>query len=280
MISIEKMVSTFHREGISMQIWWLPLGVKDGEGHYESHRYGLAQVAKEHPDCLILDKNGKPAHIVRGLAALYPALPQVQEYYRELTRKFMGKWGFDGNKLDNAYTVPPCYNPKHHHKSPQDSVNAVGKVYQAIFETTRELKPESVTQVCPCGTPPNLGWLPYLDQAVTADPVGSVQVRRRIKMYKAMLGPEAAVYGDHVELTAIRNINDEEIDYGRDFASTLGTGGVLGTKFVWPDPGPHFRTVFLNPLRSATPSRRATLLATSAAHLRARHRASPISLVT
>jgi alpha-galactosidase len=249
--SIEKMVNRFHQAGISVQIWWLPLGVEDGEGHYESHPYGLAQVVKAHPDWLILDKNGKPVHIVRGLAALCPALPEVQEYYRELARKFIGKWGFDGNKLDNAYTVPPCYNPKHHHRSPQDSVNAVGKVYQAISETTRELKPDSVTQICPCGTTPNLSWLPYLDQAVTADPVGSVQVRRRIKLYKALLGPRAAVYGDHVELTAIRNISHEEIDYGKDFASTLGTGGVLGTKFVWPDPSPHFQTVYLTRQKEA-----------------------------
>jgi alpha-galactosidase len=163
-------------------------------------------------------------------------VPEVQEYYKKLTEKFIRKWGFDGHKLDNIYTVPACYNPRHHHKSPQDSINAMGGVYRVIFETTRALKPESVTQSCPCGTPPNLAWLPYMDQAVTADPVGSVQVRRRIKMYKALLGPRAAVYGDHVELTRIRNANGKEIDLGKDFASTVGTGGVVGTKFVWPNP--------------------------------------------
>ncbi|MGH9432042.1 MAG: alpha-galactosidase [Terriglobia bacterium] len=250
--SMQKLVQTFHQQGISVQIWWLPLAVEDGRGRYESHPYGIANVVKEHPDWLILDKDGKPARMARGLAALDPSLPQVQEYYRQLTKKFIQQWGFDGSKLDNAYSVPPCYNPKHHHKSPQDSVNAVGKVYQAIFETTRELKPQSVTQICSCGTTPNLAWLPYLDQAVTADPVGSVQVRRRIKIYKALLGPAAAVYGDHVELTAIRNANNgDEIDYGKDFASTLGPGGVLGTKFVWPDPGPHFKTVYLTPQKEA-----------------------------
>ncbi len=30
-----------------------------------------------------------------------------------------------------------------------------------------------------------------------------------------------------------------------DFASTLGAGGVPGTKFVWPDPGPKFKPVAL-----------------------------------
>src|SRR5437870_13049799 len=86
-----------------------------------------------------------------------------------------------------------------------------------------------------------------MDQAVTADPVGSVQVRRRMKMYKALLGPSGAVYGDHVELTEISNPSGgNEQDTGSDFASTLGTGGVLGTKFTWPDYGPKFKNVFLN----------------------------------
>jgi alpha-galactosidase len=250
--SIKTMVDEFHRQGIRTQIWWLPLGAEDGEGRRESHRYAVSKVVREHPDWLILDKNGKHARMVRGLAALCPALPEVQEYYKQLTTKFIHDWGFDGHKLDNVFTVPACYNPRHHHKSPDDSIRAMGEVYKVIYETSRALKPDSVTQSCPCGTPPNLAWLPFLDQAVTADPVGSVQVRRRIKMYKALLGPQAAVYGDHVELTKIRYANgDNEIDEGRDFASTVGTGGVVGTKFVWPDPGPHFKTVLLTPEKEA-----------------------------
>ena len=79
----------------------------------------------------------------------------------------------------------------------------MGEMYKIIFETSRALKPYSVTQTCPCGTTPNMAWLPFVDQAVTADPVGSVQVRRRIKLYKALLGPRSAVYGDHVELSKI-----------------------------------------------------------------------------
>jgi alpha-galactosidase len=91
-----------------------------------------------------------------------------------------------------------------------------------------------------------------MDQAVTADPVGSVQVRRRIKMYKALLGPRAAIYGDHVELTRQSGaFTDNEQDIGDDFASTLGTGGVLGTKFTWPDYGPKFRAVYLGAEKEA-----------------------------
>jgi alpha-galactosidase len=91
-----------------------------------------------------------------------------------------------------------------------------------------------------------------MDQAVTADPVGSVQVRRRMKMYKALLGPRAAIYGDHVELTKQTDtFTSNEQDIGDDFASTLGTGGVLGTKFTWPDYGPKFKAVYLGAEKEA-----------------------------
>ena len=71
-------------------------------------------------------------------------------------------------------------------------------------------------------------------------------------MYKALLGPNAAVYGDHVELTKISfPSHANERDTGQDFASTLGTGGVLGTKFTWPDYGPKFKDVKLTPEKEA-----------------------------
>ena len=249
--SIKKMVDDFHKQGMLVQLWWLPLGVEDGQGKYESHKYVTSKVAQQHPEWLILDKNGKHARMTRGLAPLCPAVPQVQTYYKQLTEKFIRDWGFDGSKLDNIYTVPMCYNPAHHHKSPQDSVDAMADVYKTIFQTTRAIKPESVTQSCPCGTPPSLAWLPYMDQAVTADPVGGVQVRRRVKMYKALLGPEAAVYGDHVELSAMTRVGKHWSEHGSDFASTIGTGAVVGTKFVWPDPGPKFKPVLLTQEKEA-----------------------------
>jgi alpha-galactosidase len=245
--AIQKMVSDFHTQGFKLQLWWLPLAVEDGHYSYGKHKYVVSDVLKEHPDWLVLNKNGKPARMTRNLATLCPAVPGVQAYYKQLTEKFIRDWGFDGHKLDNIYATPPCYNPKHHHKSPMDSVYAMGEVYKTIFETTRGLKPDSVTQSCPCGTPPSLAWFRYMDQAVTADPVGSVQVRRRMKMYKAILGPRAAIYGDHVELTRIVGEGDKELDLGNDFASTLGTGGVLGTKFTWPDYGPKLKNVYLKP---------------------------------
>ncbi|MGB2589209.1 MAG: alpha-galactosidase [Candidatus Acidiferrum sp.] len=250
--AIQKMVRDFHKQGIKVQLWWLPLAVEDGKFKYGDHKYVVSEVVKEHPDWLILNEKGEPARMTRNLATLCPALPEVREYYKKLTERFIRDWDFDGHKLDNIYSTPPCYNPKHHHKSPLDSVYAMGEIYKTIFETTRALKADSVTQSCPCGTPPSIAWLRYMDQAVTADPVGSVQVRRRIKMYKALLGPSAAIYGDHVELSRITEANTgDERDVGDDFASTLGTGGVLGTKFTWPDYGPKLKDVYLNSSKEA-----------------------------
>ena len=250
--SIQRMVSEYHRQGIRVQLWWLPLAAQLGPSPYPSSTR-RAGVAKEHPEWLILDAKGRPARMLFSVAPkeplgfLCPAVREVQEHYERIAMKFVGEWGFDGHKLDYSYTVPACHNPLHHHASPEDSIRAMGAVYKAIFDATRAMKPDAVTQICPCGTPPNLAWLPYMDQAVTADPVGSVQVRRRIKMYKALLGPEAAVYGDHVELSEVRQQAGKEIDAGRDFASTVGTGGIVGTKFVLPNADPEFTSLFLTP---------------------------------
>jgi alpha-galactosidase len=247
---IRHIVHAFHEAAMRITLWWIPLAVEDGgKDVLDGRPYHFADIAKEHPEWLILDKQGKPARMAGGFAALCPAVPDVCEYYKQLTRRFIRDWGFDGNKLDFSYTVPPCYNPAHHHKSPRDSTAAMGDVYKVIFQTTRALKPESVTQVCPCGTTPNIAWLANLDQAVTADPVGSAQVRRRIKMYKALLGDQAAVYGDHVELTRLIGRNVQEQDVGRDFASTVGTGGVVGTKFTWPVNSSPFADVRLTPAK-------------------------------
>jgi alpha-galactosidase len=252
--SLQKVVKAYHDAGIRITLWWIPIVVEDGHGKdILNHRpYQLSNVVKDHPDWLILDKDGKPARATADLGAFCPAVPEVQQYYKHLTERFIRDWDFDGHKLDFSYTVPACYNPKHHHKSPNDSIAAVGEIYKIILDTTRALKPDSVTQACPCGTPPSLAWLPYIDQAVTADPVGARQVRLRTKMYKALLGPAAAVYGDHVELTDVQLSNTlHEVDQGTDFASEVGVGAVVGTKFTWPSYGPKFKMVELTPAKEA-----------------------------
>ncbi len=211
-----------HQAGGFSQLWWYPLCAEDGHGAWESHDYTLSALLRRHPDWVVIDEHGQVARNNRHLAMLCPALPEVQEYTLTLVRRFLEEWGFDGFKLDNIYTMPACHNPLHHHASPQDSINAFGDLYRQIFELSRRIRPHSVVQICPCGTPITFSLLPATNQTVTADPVSSAQVRQRIKFYKALHGPRAAVFADHVELS----------DGGMDFASAIGTGGVPSTKFT------------------------------------------------
>jgi len=57
-------------------------------------------------------------------------------------------------------------------------------VYKEIFSDHARHQTAERDASLSCGTPPSLAWLPFMDQAVTADPVGAVQVRRRIKCTK------------------------------------------------------------------------------------------------
>jgi alpha-galactosidase len=221
------LVNKIHHAGALAQLWWYPLAVEDGNYGWESHHYQNSNTFLSHPEWVCINTNGKVARNNRKLAILCPALLDVQEYIADLSRRFIQEWGFDGHKLDNIYTIPACYNPAHHHVRPEESIEALAEVYKIIYETTKALKPNSVIQICPCGTPLTFSLIPYMDQAVTADPTSSAQIRQRIKFYKALLGPQAAVFADHVELS----------DDGIDFASEIGPGGIPSTKFIWP-PNP------------------------------------------
>ncbi len=94
-----------------------------------------------------------------------------------------------------------------------------------IYETALGINPDAVIEICPCGTNYSFYILPYMNQSVASDPQNSWQIRTKGKVLRALTGSNVAFFGDHVELS----------DGGSDFASTVGTGGVPGTKFVWPD---------------------------------------------
>ncbi len=51
-----------------------------------------------------------------------------------------------------------------------------------------------------------------------------------------------------MEITAVEVSNTlHEVDKGQDFASGVGVGAVVGTKFTWPGYGPKFKMVELTP---------------------------------
>lgn len=247
---MRRVVNACHELNLRIQLWWLPLAVEDGSRQWDNEIQKVARVAEDHPEWLILDPSGERSRTFSRLALMCPAVPEVQSYHRALARKFLSEWKFDGIKIDKVYAVPPCYNPAHQHKYPEESVEKMGEVFRAVIEEAQSVRPGSVIQVCSCAALPNLAWFPYMNQPVTADPSDSAEVRWRTKMHKALFGPCAPVSADHVELTRTLREGSRFLTIGRDFASAVGVGAVPASRFVWP-PAAGFEDVNLTPEKEA-----------------------------
>jgi len=150
----------------------------------------------------------------------------VVENTRAQVETYMRKWGFQGLKIDGQHlnAAPPCYNPAHNHAYPEESCEKMPDFFKMIYETALAIYPDAVVEICPCGTSFSFFTLPYMNQSVASDPTSSWQVRLKGKALRALMGADAAYYADHVELS----------DNGDDFATQVGIGAVVGTKFTWP----------------------------------------------
>jgi alpha-galactosidase len=213
---MKALVDRIHAEGFKAQLWWSPLSAVPD-----------SNLLKEHPDFVLLNRDGTRRKISWWNSFyLCPSYQGVVKYHKALVRKILGDWGFDGLKLDGQHmnAVPPCYNPAHHHKNPEDSVEALPDFFREIYETARSVKPDALVEFCPCGTAYSFFTMPHFNMSVASDPESSFQIRSKGKTLKALMGDEVPYFGDHVELS------DDAID----FASTVGVGGVVGTQFVLP----------------------------------------------
>ena len=213
------LVRAIKEVGMKPRLWIAPLAAEPG-----------TDLLRDHADLLLLDQIGAPQDVT-GWNSLYlcPAYPQTVERTRAIVRKIMAGWGYEGLKIDGQHLngVAPCYNPAHNHARPEESVEKLQELWKAIYEEATSINPEAVLEICPCGTSYAFHNMPYMNQAVASDPLSSWQVRHKGKAIKALMGPSAAYAGDHVELS----------DGGDDFASTVGIGAVVSTKFTWPrDP--------------------------------------------
>ncbi|USX23675.1 alpha-galactosidase [Oxalobacteraceae bacterium OTU3REALA1] len=215
------LVGSIKEAGLKARLWITPLAVDPG-----------SDLLHDHTDMLLLDKDGAP-QLVSWWNSLYlcPAYQPTIDMTRDLVRKILGEWGYQGLKLDGQHLngVAPCYNPAHKHARPEESVEKLQDFWKMVYDTAMEINPKAVVELCPCGTSYSFHNMPYMNQAPAADPLSSWQVRHKGKTLKALMGPSAPYAGDHVELS----------DGGEDFASTIGIGAVLSTKFTWPvDPKP------------------------------------------
>ena len=218
---MQQLVQTIRAQQLKPRLWYAPLAVAPG-----------ADLLHDHPDMLLLDKEGAVQNVSWWNSFyLCPAYDKTVAYTQALVRKFMADWGYAGLKIDGQHLngVAPCFNPAHHHASPEDSVHRLPEFFAAIYQTAMQINPEAVIELCPCGTSYSFFNMRAFNQAPASDPESSWQVRHKGKTLKALMGPSAAFAGDHVELS----------DGGDDFASTVGVGAVVSTKFTWPrDPKP------------------------------------------
>jgi alpha-galactosidase len=213
---IKAMVERIHQEGFKAQLWWSPLSAVPN-----------SKLLTDEPDLILENQDGSPRKISWWNSYyLCPANSRVVEYHKELVRKILVDWGFDGLKLDGQHMngVPACYNPTHHHRRPEDSVEALPDFFREIYDAAQQAKPGALVEFCPCGTGFSFFTMPHFNMSVASDPRGSFQVRTKGKTIKGLMGDDVPYFGDHVELS----------DNHDDFASTLGIGGVVGTQFVLP----------------------------------------------
>lgn len=213
---MKKFVDEIHSHNLKAMLWWTPLAVDPG-----------TDLIKNHPEYLLLNKDGSKQDITWWDSYyLCPAYKPVINYFTTMLKKIMKDWGFDGLKIDGQHLngVPPCYNEAHHHSSPEESVEKLPEFYKALYATALNINSDAVIQICPCGTAYSFYNLHYMNQTVASDPTSSWQIRLKGKTIKALMGNNAPYFGDHVELS----------DSGSDFASTIGVGGIVGTKFTYP----------------------------------------------
>ena len=213
------MTDEIHKRGMKAKLWWAPLAADPD-----------TKLVKEHPEMLLRTQEWAPEFITWWDSwYLSPVSEATDAYTKDLLKMFLDRWNFDGLKIDGQHLncCLPDYGETAALESPFEAPEQMPSYFAKVYEQTRAYKPDAVVQVCPCGCAVNYFILPNINQAVASDPMSSCQVRMKRKAYAAM-APALAYYGDHVELT----------DNGDDFATQIGTGAVIGTKFTWPKDNP------------------------------------------
>lgn len=216
---MRRMTEAVHEAGLKAKIWWAPMAADPG-----------STQASAHPETLLVKADGSHEDISWWDSwYLSPVNPYTWQYTKDLVDMFLVDWGFDGFKLDGQHLnlSEPDYNPASGLSRPEEAQERFPAFFEQLYARAQADKPGSVVQICPCGCAINFFNLPYMNQAVASDPTSSAQIRMKRMAYAAMC-PDLAYYADHVELS----------DGGLDFASQVGVGGVIGTKFTWPKTNP------------------------------------------
>ncbi len=217
---MRRMTDAIHAAGLKAKLWWAPL-LADS----------TSRAVAEHPEMMLIQKDGSHEFVSWWDSwYLSPVNPASWKFTEEVVDLFLRDWGFDGFKMDGQQLNLSAadYNPASGLAYPEEAQERHPEYFRRIYKRANEIKPGCVLQICPCGCAINCYYLPWMNQAVASDPISSFQIRMKRKVYAALC-PDLAYYADHVELS----------DGGLDFPSQIGVGGIIGTKFTWPQPNPY-----------------------------------------
>ena len=220
-VEMKELVSKIHNMGLKAKLWWAPLAIDSG-----------TILLQKDSTILLKNKDGSNRKI-SWWNSMYmsPLSENTWNHTREMVILFIKDWGFDGFKLDGQYlnSCPPDYtNRNSKTDNPELACKKWPLIFKMIFDETRKINQNAIIQICPCGDCCSIFNIPYMNQSVASDPTSSLQIRQKGKIYKA-INPKMAYYAEHVETT----------DGGDDFATQLGIGGVIGTRFTWPKDNPN-----------------------------------------
>ena len=223
---MRRITDAIHHHGMKAKLWWAPLAADPG-----------SNILRKNPEMMLLTKGGSPQYITWWNSFyLSPVNPLTEKYTNELLERFIVNWNFDGLKLDGQHMnyCLPDYNSASGLNYPEQSAELMHTYFQNIYQKVKEYKPNGVIQFCPCGCAINYFMIPFMNQAVSSDPTSSWQIRHKAKTYRA-ISNKLAYYADHVELS----------DYGDDFGTQIGIGGVIGSKFTYPKDNPNVLESFV-----------------------------------
>ncbi len=212
---MKKLIDKIHSYGLKAKLWWAPMAAGPCTDFVLNHR-----------DAIITNDEDVPRYITWwDDYYMDPSNAYTLEHTKNVLNLFFGQWNIDGLKIDGQHlnAAPPNYNWRLENYDPMNSYYGVPKFFKFIKDKTFSYKPDAVIEICPCGTCMSIYNMQFVNQTVASDPLSSRQIRIKGKVYKAILR-KTAYYGDHVELS----------DGGNDFASTIGIGGVPGSKFTYP----------------------------------------------
>jgi len=215
---MREFVRRLKAEGLKTSIWFYPQGVSPE-----------SELAREHPEWLVMNQDGSYPRCPRSLYYLCPGAKEAVAYLESLVEKILADWDFDGLYIDTTglTALPPCFNPEHDHSSPLESFINQSELFRAIFAKAQQIKPGAPVEMCICSLPHDPFKMPYYNVANASDPTSLSQMRRRIKVEKALRGPTFCV-GDCYQIP----IQEwEEWSVPESFESAVGTGAQVTTLY-------------------------------------------------